>query len=82
MKSENEKRIGKGPGRNVSGGKSSEATAVSAIPNDKKNKKHNSALAAAAVYRSPAGAVSSNSFAAGEDNTGINTEYREEGGIA
>lgn len=45
-------------------------------------KKHSSALLAASMYRSPVSAVSSNAyFSGGVDNTGINTEFREQGGI-
>ncbi len=48
----------------------------------KKKKKHSSALLAASMYRSPVSAVSSNAyFSGGVENTGINTEFREQGGI-
>ena len=53
-------------------------------PNEvnKKKKKHSSALLAASMYRSPVSAVSSNAyFSGGVDNTSINTEFREQGGI-
>ena len=48
----------------------------------KKKKKHSSALLAASMYRSPVSAVSSNSYlAAGGDSTGIESQYKEPGGI-
>lgn len=49
----------------------------------KTRKKHSSALLAASMYRSPVSAVSSNTyFAAGGDSTSIDTEFREQSGIA
>jgi hypothetical protein len=49
---------------------------------EKKRKKHNSALAAAAQYHSPVGQVSSNAyFNTGLEDTGLNIPFREKGDI-